>query len=145
MIKSVTDPVTVANELRPVLLKLARNLRRELHHLDVSAGQLSILAEIAKSPGIGIRGLSDSEGVSAARMSKAVEALVSLGLAERHEGADRRRVGLVVTERGASVLESVKSTRTAWLADRLKNLAPEELARVDEAVVLLAKLLEPGE
>src|SRR4051812_21227945 len=145
MIKSVTDPVTVPNDLRPVLLKLARYLRRELHHLDVSAGQLSILAEIAKVPGIGIRGLSDSEGVSAARMSKAVDGLVALGLAERHEGSDRRRVGLVVTSRGQSVLESVKSTRTAWLADRLKNLTPAELARIDEAVTLLAKLLDPGE
>lgn len=145
MIKSVTDPVTVANDLRPVLLKLARHLRRELHHLDVSAGQLSILAEIAKSPGIGIRGLSESEGVSAARMSKAVEGLVALELAERREGSDRRRVGLVVTARGQSVLESVKSTRTAWLADRLKNLPPAELERLDEAAKLLAKLLEPGE
>jgi len=145
MIKSVTDPVTVANDLRPVLLKLARRLRRELHHLDVSAGQLSILAEIEKEPGIGIRGLSDREGVSAARMSKAVESLVSHGLAERREGSDRRRVGLYVTERGRSVLESVRSTRTAWLADRLENLTPDELAKVDEAAVLLAKLLEPGE
>ena len=145
MIKSVTDPVTVANDLRPVLLKLARHLRRELHHLDVSAGQLSILAGIAKAPGIGIRGLSEIEGVSAARMSKAVEGLVALELAERHKDSDRRRVGLVVTPRGQSVLESVQSTRTAWLADRLKNLTPAELERVDEAATLLAKLLEPGE
>ena len=118
MIKSVTDPVTVANDLRPVLLKLARHLRRELHHLDVSAGQLSILAEIAKSPGVGIRGLSESEGVSAARMSKAVEGLVALELAERREGSDRRHD---------------------------EPDAPAELERLDEAAKLLAKLLEPGE
>mgnify|MGYP001138658135 CR=1 FL=1 len=76
MIKSVTDPVTVANDLRPVLLKLSRHLRRELHHLDVSAGQLSILAEIAKTPGIGIRGLSDSEGVSAAQAGRRARLMV---------------------------------------------------------------------
>src|SRR4029453_9442833 len=36
---TATDPVTVANRLRPVLLKLNRHLRREIHSLGVTGGE----------------------------------------------------------------------------------------------------------
>ena len=41
-----TDPLTVANRLRPVLLQLARQLRREVHPLGVTGGQVSLLVAI---------------------------------------------------------------------------------------------------
>ena len=46
MINVITDPVTVANRLRPVLLKLNRHLRREIHSLGVTGGQVSLLFAI---------------------------------------------------------------------------------------------------
>src|SRR3990170_3404877 len=50
-----TDPVAVANLLRPVLLQLGRRLRREVHPLGVTGGQVALLATIHRSPGIGLR------------------------------------------------------------------------------------------
>jgi DNA-binding MarR family transcriptional regulator len=132
----------VANELRPVLLRLARRLRRELHHLDVTSGQVSILGHVAENPGIGIRGLAELEGVSQPRMSKAVQTLMTAGLLSSARGEDRRRVGVGLTPGGAAVLRSIRRRRTAWLAKRLERLDPDELATLEAAIVPLARLLE---
>jgi DNA-binding MarR family transcriptional regulator len=136
-----TDPVTVANRLRPALLKLNRELRREIHSLGVTGGQVSLLALIRNEPGIGVRELASRERMSAAGMSKYVARLEAAGLVARTELADRRRVGLVLTDAGQRVLRSVRSRRTAWLADRLRGLSDEELEAVDAAVEPLARLI----
>ena len=142
----VTDPVALANELRPVLLRLARQLRRELHELDVTAGQASILAAIGKYPGIGCGALADHEGVSRPRMSKVVSELCAAGLvASEREGTDRRRVGLELTAQGKTVVQSIRRRRTALLASRLQSLSGDELDQLDAAIPLLAKLLEEPE
>jgi DNA-binding MarR family transcriptional regulator len=138
----VTDPVTLANELRPVLLKLARHLRRELHELEVTSGQATAIALIGQHPGIGVGRLAELEGVSRPRMSKVVHELLARGFVESERGADRRRIGLAVTASGKQVLRSVRKRRTAWLAARLEQLEPAELEAVETAIPHLAKLLE---
>src|SRR5919201_2761451 len=137
----VTDPVVVATRLRPVLHKLSRHLRRETHSLGVTSGQTSLLAEIRRSPGMGVRELAALERMSSPGMSKYVARLGQAGLVRRTTAADRRRVGLELTEEGQRVLRSVRSRRTAWLATRLGNLDPHELAAVDAAIEPLARLL----
>ena len=138
------DPTTVANRLRPALLRLNRELRRELHSLGVTGGQVSLLIKIQKEPGIGIRELASWERMSTPGMSKYVARLETAGLVRRTELEDRRRVGLALTPEGSRVLSSVKRRRTAWLAERLRGLSPAELDAVDAAVEPLLKLLEVG-
>jgi DNA-binding MarR family transcriptional regulator len=135
------DPVSVANRLRPVLLKLNRELRREIHSLGVTGGQVSLLALIRREPGIGVRELAARERMSAPGMSKYVTRLEAAGLVARTELSDRRRVGLALTADGHRVLRSVRSRRTAWLADRLRGLSDEELAALDAAVLPLGRLI----
>src|ERR671932_1775007 len=138
-----TDPITVANRLRPVLLKLNRELRREIHSLGVTGGQVSLLVQIEHAPGIGVRELAARERMSVPGMSKFVARLEEAGLIERREvGGDRRRVGLHVTSAGHRVLRSVKSKRTAWLAARLRTLDDEQLAALDAAIEPLSLLIE---
>ena len=138
-----SDAVTVADRLRPVLLKVARELRREVHSLGVTGGQVSLLAVIKQQPGLSMRALAEHERMSPPALSKYVAKLEQAGLVTRAPvGADRRRVGLVLTPEGARVLRSVKSKRTAWLAARLRGLSPDELAAVDSAIEPLARLLE---
>ena len=62
---TVEDSLAVANRLRPVLVHLNRHLRREVHKLGVSAGQVSVLATIRNHSGIGIAELAAREGTSA--------------------------------------------------------------------------------
>jgi DNA-binding MarR family transcriptional regulator len=136
------EPLAVANRLRPALLKLARELRRESHALGVTGGQVSLLIQIHKHRGIGVRDLAALERMSPAAMSGYVDRLERAGLARRTPNPDdRRRQGLSVTAEGERVLRSVKSRRTAWLAARLENLSPEELEAIDAAVEPLMRLL----
>jgi DNA-binding MarR family transcriptional regulator len=143
MLANSTDTTALANRLRPVLLKLNRELRREIHSLGVTGGQVSLLVQIEHAPGIGVRELAARERMSVPGMSKFVARLEEAGLIERREvGGDKRRVGLHVTAAGLRVLRSVKSKRTAWLASRLRTLDDEQLEALDAAVEPLALLLE---
>ena len=136
------EPLAVANRLRPALLKLARELRRESHALGVTGGQVSLLFQISRHRGIGVRGLAALERMSPASMSGYVDRLERAGLVRRtQDPKDRRRHGLSVTEEGERVLRSVRSRRTAWLAARLEHLSPDELAAVDAAVEPLMRLI----
>jgi DNA-binding MarR family transcriptional regulator len=137
------QPIDVANRLRPVLLQISRHLRRELAPLGITGGQAALLHAVRTNPGIGVRDLARREGVSAASMSTALTRLETAGLLARSRtGADRRRVGLELTEFGHRVLRSARSRRTAWLAARLNHLTPEQLAAVDGAIEPLLELLE---
>ena len=141
-VETVADPLAVANRLRPVLLHLNRHLRREVHPLGVTGGQVSLLVRIQSEPGIGIRELARRERMSTPGMSKYITKLESQGLVRRREVDDRRRVGLELTPEASRVLSSVKRRRTAWLAERLRGLSAAELDAVDAAVEPLLKLLE---
>lgn len=148
MIQAVNDSLELANELRPVLLRLARLLRRESHALGVTAGQVSVLAAIDDRPGITGRELADHEGVTPPGMSASLDRLEAAGLVVRTRAAgaaDRRRVGISLSREGARVLRSVRKKRTAWLAERLEGLSGEERAVIEAALAPLARLLERAE
>jgi DNA-binding MarR family transcriptional regulator len=133
----------VANRLRPVLLQLNRQLRRELAPLGITGGQAALLHAIRSNPGVGVRELAQREGISAAGMSTALTRLEAADLVRRTRGqVDRRRVGLELTEAGLRVLRSARSRRTAWLAARLTRLSADELAVIDAVIEPLSHLLD---
>jgi DNA-binding MarR family transcriptional regulator len=136
------DTVALADALRPALLQMGRELRREARAVGVSPEQVSLLVAIKYAPGIGLRELAARERVSPPAMTKHVDRLERDGLVARTPSAeDRRRVGVSLTEEGQRVLRRVRSRRTAWLAQRLRGLSPEELAAVEAAVEPLRRLL----
>jgi DNA-binding MarR family transcriptional regulator len=141
------DPVELANSLRPVLLRISRELRRELHSIGVTPGQITLLVQIRNTPGIGVGELAEIERMSAPGMSGHVDRLVKAGLVQRtrDELRDRRRVGLTLTREGHNVLRSVRSRRTAWLAARLRELEPGDLERIEAAIEPLSRLLGGAE
>jgi DNA-binding MarR family transcriptional regulator len=138
------DPLAVASKLRPVLLQLARELRREVHPLGVTGGQVTLLVSIRSTPGVGVRELAAREGVSPAAMSRHVARLARAGLVGRTAGVggDGRRVGIELTDEGERVLRLVRSRRTAWLVARLRTLDADALASIDDAVEPLRDLIQ---
>ncbi|HZR96350.1 MAG TPA: MarR family transcriptional regulator [Gaiellaceae bacterium] len=127
-----------------MLLRVGRELRREAREVGVSPEQVSLLVAIKYAPGIGVRELAARERVSAPALSKHVDRLERDGLVSRTQStADRRRVGLTLTDEGQRVLRRVRSRRTAWLVSRLGKLSGEDLDRIDAAIAPLAKLLDP--
>jgi len=145
MVRTVNDSLTIANRLRPALLRLARELRREIHSLGVSGGQVSLLAAIDHNPGISASELAEREGMSAPGMSGHLVRLEGAKLIARERTTDRRRIGLTLTGEGRRVLRSVRSRRTAWLVARLNGLTAREREAVDAALEPLEKLLEADE
>jgi DNA-binding MarR family transcriptional regulator len=136
------DPLALANELRPVLLRLARELRKETEQFGVTGRQVTLLWLIRQNPGLSLRELAAEEGISPPALSGHVDRLERQGLIERVRSAeDRRRVGLVVSPAGTRLLRRVRERRTAWLAERLDGLAPDELEAVGAAIEPLRRLL----
>ncbi len=104
----------------------------------------ALLVAIKYAPGVTVGELAADERVSTAAMSKRVSRLERDGLVARTQSeADRRCVGLTLTEEGQRVLRRVRSRRTAWLASRLGALSPTSSPRSSAAVEPLARLLEP--
>ena len=136
------ESATLANRLRPVLLRISRELRREIHSLGVTGGQVSLLIQIKRTPGITASALAERERISAPGMSGHIARLEAANLIERTRAADRRRIGLTLTEAGDRVLTNVRKRRTAWLAEHLKGLTEEERDAIEAALPALEKLLE---
>jgi len=145
MIRSAIDEtsaVDVANRLRPVLLRLSRELRREIETLGITSRQATLLWLIREHPGLNLRELAALERISAPALSGHVDRLERAGLIERvRSGDDRRRVGLVLTGDGARLLRRVRARRTSWLAERIEALDPDEIEAIERAVEPLQRLL----
>jgi DNA-binding MarR family transcriptional regulator len=137
-----TDAVAIADALRPALLRISRELRREARAEGVSPAQVSLLVSIKYAPGIGVRELAAQERVSPPALTKHIDRLERDGLVTRTPSEDdRRRVGLDLTDEGQRVLRRVRSRRTAWLASRLRELEESERAAIEAAIEPLMRLL----
>jgi len=125
-----------------VLLRLSRELRKETESLGVTARQVTLLWLIKTNRGLSLRELAAEERISAPALSGHVDRLERAGLIERvRDETDRRRVGLTLTEEGARLLRRVRARRTTWLAERLRELTPDEIAAIEAAIEPLGRLL----
>jgi len=138
----ILSPDTVASDLRPVLLRLARELRKERGGYGLTQRPARRLGPVKRTPGLSPAGLAAQEGISPPALSGHVDRLERAGLIERVRSTDdRRRVGLRLTDEGARVLRRVRARRTTWLTDRLRRLEPGELAAIEDAIPALEQLL----
>ena len=142
MISAPIDTRETANRLRPALLRLARELRRETESLGITSRQATLLSVIREHPGLSLRELAALERISAPSLSGHVDRLESAALIERvRSGSDRRRVGLELTPAGDRLLRKVRAQRTTWLAERLAELSPEQVDAIEAAIEPLSALL----
>ena len=143
MVSDVTlSSDVVASELRPVLLRLARELRKETEQLGITSRQATLLWLVKRSPGLSLAELAAEEGISPPAMSGHVDRLERARLLERVRSSDdRRRVGLRLTDEGERLMRRVRARRTTWLADRLRTLEPEALESIERALPALLRLV----
>jgi len=144
MISDVTlNHELVASELRPVLLRLARELRKETEQLGITGRQATLLWLVKRSPGLSLAELAAEEGISSPAMSGHVDRLERAGLLERVRSTeDRRRVGLELTGDGAKLLRRIRARRTGWLTTRLRELPSDDLETLEAALPALRRLLD---
>ena len=142
MVSPTTDTsLELANDLRPVVLRVARQLRKETGQFGVTSRQATLLALIDQSPGLTLRALAEAEAISAPALSGHVDRLEDAELIRRvRSDVDRRRVGLELTPRGQRLLRSIRERRTAWLAEHLEELDPDDLRAIEAAIGPLRRL-----
>src|SRR5579859_7759134 len=104
----------VAEQLRPALRRLYRQLRHDGEDSTISPLQSHLLVAILEQPGIGVGDLAQLERVRSPTISGHINSMVTAGLVKRTDpsSGDRRRVGLVVTARGRAAIEAKRKRRT---------------------------------
>jgi DNA-binding MarR family transcriptional regulator len=135
----------LATALRISVSRLARRLRAERLAKGLEPGlsdtQLAALASLERHSAMTPGELADHEKVQPPSMTRVIAALEELGLVLRAPHAtDRRQVVLTVTARGREVVQQARRLREEWLAQRLRELTPQERAALRAAAPVLEKL-----
>jgi len=145
MIREAIDTLEVAEHLRPVLLRLARELRKETEALGVTSRQATLLWLVREHPSLTLRELAALERISAPSLSGHVDRLENAGLLERvRSSEDRRRVVLRLTPAGSQLTRRVRARRTTWLVERLGELDSDQIEAIHRAIEPLSALLSEG-
>ena len=132
----------LASELRFSVARLSRRLRNEREPDNpLSVGALSALGILLREGECTVGALAAHERVRPPSMTRTVNCLVDDGYAVRRADAtDGRQVLVDLTDKGRAILLADRRRRDAWLAQRLRELTPEERALLREAAPLIQRL-----
>jgi DNA-binding MarR family transcriptional regulator len=137
----------LASALRISVSRLARRLRAErtVHGLpelsELSDTQLGALATLERHGAMTPGELADHEKVQPPSMTRVIAVLEQRSLVMRSAHAtDKRQVMLAVTDAGRDLVHQSRRLRDAWLARRLRELTPQERAKLRAAAPILEKL-----
>lgn len=141
---TTSDPSVpeLASRLRLVITRSARRLRQQSDPA-LSPTQAAALATIERAGPLTPSELARIERVQRPTISRVTARLGQAGLVERlPDELDGRGVRLRVTPEGRRTLRELRNRKTAYLAERLERLDPEDRAVLAQASGLLERLLE---
>ena len=135
----------LATELRISVSRLARRLRAERIArglaTELSDTQLAALAALERHDAMTPGELAEHEKVQPPSMTRVIAALEARALVTRApHPTDGRQVRLTVTDQGRDLVQQSRKLRQAWLAQRLRELSPEERAILRAAAPILQRL-----
>lgn len=120
---------------------------RKVRKQDIATGEgparLSALSVLVFGGAKTLGELAAAEQVKPPTMSRMVAGLARSRLVEvTADPEDARRMHIQATAKGVKLLQKGRQMRIAYLASHLDDLSPQELAKLGEAVDLLAGLLQ---
>ena len=133
----------LASALRVSVARLSRRMRaeRDPGNEMLPVGQLSVLGLLSRYGDCTIGELATLERVQPPSMTRTVNALVEGGYVERRRSeTDGRRVVVALAAQGEQTLAADRRRRTAWLAQRLRELTPDERSVLRQAAPILERL-----
>lgn len=141
-LQELEEAMALAEALRPALHRLYRQLRRENDEPGISPLQALLLVAILQQPGIGVAELARLENLRGPTISGHIKAMEREGLVTRSapDPEDRRRSGLIPTDKGRALIQGIKQKRTNWLAAELSKLSPEARAAIRAAIGPLGEI-----
>lgn len=133
-----------AREIMDTAPKIMQSIRVEMRRgrgADLSIPQFRTLRFIQRNPDSSLSDLADYLGLTLPSASKLVDGLVKQQLVSRQESTtDRRRLTLVLTQNGESIVNSARDGAQANLQKVLGGLSEDELQTVHQAMELLFPL-----
>ena len=136
----------LATALRISVSRLARRLRAQrttsgMTEAVLSETQLAALSALEKHQAMTPGELAEHEKVQPPSMTRVIAVLEQRSLVMRAPHAtDKRQVVLTVTDQGRNLVHQSRRVREAWLAKRLRELTPDEQAKLRAAAPILEKL-----
>ena len=132
----------LADHLRFSITRTARRLRQQ-GDPALSPTLAAALSTIERAGPLGPSELARLERVQKPTITRVVTRLCDAGLVERlPDERDRRAALLTVTAAGSQALRDLRRQKTAYLAERLGGLEPEEKEVLARASDLLERMLE---
>ncbi|HEU4515241.1 MAG TPA: MarR family transcriptional regulator [Nocardioidaceae bacterium] len=134
----------LAAGLRIAVARLTRRIRSERDpDNELSLGQLSVLGSLYRGGACSIGELAALERVQPPSMTRTVNCLEESGYVVRTPHAtDGRQVVIGLADKGRETLEADRRRRDAWLAQRLRELTPEERSVLRQAAPILERLAQ---
>ena len=134
----------LASELRSAVMRLRRRLASERDpRNDLSIGQMTVLALLLRLGDQTVGDLARAEKVQPPSMTRTVNCLEQEGhVVRRAHESDGRQVVVSLTEAGRAAVLADRRRRDAWLAQRLRELSPDERAALRAAAPVLAALAQ---
>ena len=133
-----------ARDLMDTAPKIMQSIRIEMRSgrgADLSIPQFRTLGFIQRYPDSSLSDLADHLGLTLPSVSKLVDGLVKQKLISRQESnVDRRRLTLVLTSTGESIINSARAAALTNLTKVLSRLSNDELGTIHQAMELLAPL-----
>jgi DNA-binding MarR family transcriptional regulator len=122
----------------PQILQAIRVEMRRGRSSDISIPQFRTMRFIQRNPDSSLSDLAEHLGLTLPSVSKLVDGLVKQKLISRKESAeDRRKITLLLTETGTSMVDSARTSARTHLAEKLKHLSDEELQMISRAMLML--------
>jgi DNA-binding MarR family transcriptional regulator len=142
MVTKSPESVEVASRLRLAIARTARRLRQEAG-VELSPSLAAALATVEGHGPLTPSELAERERVQRPTATRIVGRLADAGLVERTADPADGRVSLVsATPKGSALLRRLRGRKNAYLARRLRDLAPQEISTLDRAAEILERLLE---
>jgi len=133
----------LASALRISVARLSRRLRseRDPENELLPVGQLSVLGALLRNGECTVGELAALERVQPPSMTRTVNCLADGGyVVRRKRESDGRQVVVDLSETGRATLAADRRRRDAWLAQRLRELTPDERTVLRQAAPILERL-----
>jgi DNA-binding MarR family transcriptional regulator len=136
------EDAELAARLRLAVTRLHRRLRQQ-GFPGLTPSQSSALASVDRLGAPTLGALAERESVQPPSMTRIVGGLEQLGFVTRVVDPEDRRVARVtITPSGQQVLRESRSVKTAFLAEQLHRLSPDERRDLGSLTVLLERLVD---
>jgi DNA-binding MarR family transcriptional regulator len=136
----------VLRQFRIVFNAVKAHFQQVERKVGIGGAQVWALAVIRDRPGLGVNDLAQALDVRQPTASNLVKALAVQGMVDvRREGPDRRAVQLYLLPEGRRVLRRAPGPFTGVLPQALASLDARTIARLEEDLARLIKVLDADE